>query len=451
MHDVVLTGFSAALVDAGTELRGGWLAVSDGRVAAHGRPGDPVPEAARVLDAGGRVVTPGMVNTHHHMFQNLTRSYGPAVNGSLFQWLTTLYPLWAGIDDEAVHWATWVGAAELLLGGCTTTSDHFYVHPRPGLVDAQVAAATEVGIRFYANRGSMSKSVKDGFLPPDSVVQDDETILADSERLIGRFHDPAPGAAVRVALAPCSPFTVDERLMVATAELAERHGVRLHTHLAEDADEARFTAETFGRSPVEHFEHVGWAHDRTWVAHFAFPTAAEAARLAAAGVGATHCPSSNMLICHGTADVPMLRVLGMPVGLGVDGSASTDHASMWLEARNALLLARFRGGPEAMSARDALDVATTGSARCLGWDDEIGHLRVGALADLVVWEMSPFALAGTGSDPIEALLRCGPATAWTTMVGGRCLVDEGRLTVPGAEQALAEHGRVSARLQGLLR
>ncbi|MFT4286352.1 8-oxoguanine deaminase [Nocardioides sp.] len=449
MHDSVIVNTSVVYVDHETELPGGWVAITGDRVAALGAAGEPVPPAQRVIDAGGRVLTPGLVNTHHHIFQNLTRSYAPAVNGSLFDWLTTLYPIWSRLDEEATYWATWVGMAELLLGGCTTTTDHFYVHPRPGLVDAQLKAAGDVGMRFLATRGSMSKSEKDGFLPPDSVVQDFDTIMADSERLIEAYHDPSPGAMTRVALAPCSPFTVDERLMVATAELAERHDVRLHTHLAEDVDEAAFCQEVYGRSPVEHFEHVGWAGPRTWVAHFAFPTAAEAARLAAAGVGASHCPSSNMLICHGTADVMGLRELGMAVGLGCDGSASTDHASLWLEARNALLLARFRGGPQAMTARDALDVATRGSATCLGWADETGHLRVGALADLVVWEMSPFALAGTGSDPIEALLRCGPATAWTTVVSGRLLVDEGRLTLPGADTALAEHRRISRSLQDL--
>jgi cytosine/adenosine deaminase-related metal-dependent hydrolase len=450
MHDIVVTNFSAAYIDAATELpSGGWIAVDGTRVSALGGSGDPRPPARRTMDAGGRVVTPGLINTHHHIYQNLTRSYRPAVNGSLFQWLTTLYPIWARLDEEAIYWSTWVGLAELLLGGCTTTSDHLYVHPRPRLIDAQVKAAADVGMRFYATRGSMSRSQKDGFLPPDSVVQDADQILADSERLIGAFHDPSPGALVRVALAPCSPFTVDEPLMAATAELAAKHDVRLHTHLAEDRDELAFTRQMYGRATVEHFEHVGWAHDRSWVAHFVFPTDDEAARLATAGVGVAHCPSSNMLICHGTADVMGLRSLGMAVGLGCDGSASTDHASLWMEARTALLLARYRGGPQAMGARDALDVATNGSARCLGWDDEIGQLRAGALADLVVWDMSPFALAGTGSDPIEALLRCGPARAWITMVGGRMLVEDGELRVPGAEAALSSHRAITRALQGL--
>ncbi|MFT3714834.1 MAG: 8-oxoguanine deaminase [Gordonia sp. (in: high G+C Gram-positive bacteria)] len=451
MHDIVVTGFSAAYIDHDTELpSGGWLAVTDGRVAALGGPADPRPPAKQVIDAQGQVLTPGLVNTHHHIFQNLTRSFGPAVNSSLFEWLTTLYPIWSRLDDEAVHWSSWVGTAELLLGGCTTTSDHFYVHPREGLMDAQIEAVRRTGIRFYANRGSMSKSRKDGFLPPDEAVQSSETILADSERVIEKFHDPKPGAMVRVALAPCSPFTVDEELMVETAGMAERYDVRLHTHLAEDGDEAAFCQETFGRSPVEHFEHVGWASPRTWVAHFAYPSADEAERLAHAGVSATHCPSSNMLICGATADTRNLRSIGMPVGIGVDGSASTDHASMWLETRNALLLARLKRGPQAMTARDALDMATRGSAANLGWSDEIGHLNVGALADLVIWQMSPFSLAGSGSDPIEALLRCGPATAWLTMVAGQVLVADGRLLNPDAPTALTEHARISRRLQALV-
>ncbi|WUI00941.1 amidohydrolase family protein [Spirillospora sp. NBC_00431] len=449
MHDLVVRDISGAYIDHGLELRDGWIAVKDGRISALGQGGEPRPAARRVVDAGGRVVTPGLVNTHHHIFQNLTRSYGPAVNGSLFEWLTALYPIWSRLDEEATYWSTWVGLAELLLGGCTTSSDHFYMHPRPRLVDAQVRAATDIGYRFYVTRGSLTLSEKDGFLPPDRAVQSHDEVMADSERIIAAYHDPGPGAMTRVALAPTALFLVHERLMVETAELAERRGVRLHTHLAEDTDEEEFCRRAFARSPVEQFEHVGWATDRTWVAHFAYPAEREARRLAAAGVGAAHCPSSNMLICNSTADVPWLRSLGMPVGLGCDGSSSTDHASLWMEARNCLLLARFRGGSQAMTARDAIDVATRGSARCLGWEDEIGHLRVGALADLVVWDMSPFALAGSGSDPIEALLRCGPATAWITMVGGRCLVEDGRLSLPGAETALAEHRRISRSWQGL--
>ncbi|MFT4042714.1 MAG: amidohydrolase family protein [Gordonia sp. (in: high G+C Gram-positive bacteria)] len=448
MIDLLIRNAGHLYIRAGEEIWGSaWLAIHDGRVHSYGGATVPEPAARDTVDVGGRPVTPGLINTHHHMFQNLTRSFGGAVNGSLFEWLTTLYPMWARLDQESAYESTWIAIAELLLGGCTTSMDHGYVHPRPGLVDAQIAAARDIGFRFYPTRGSMSRSQDDGFLPPREVVQDADTILEDSERLIRDFHDRLPGATIRIGLAPCAPFTVGDDIMRETAALAERHSVRLHTHLAEDRDEEAFCRENYGRSPVEHFEDLGWATDRTWVAHFAYPTDAEAQRLAAAGVGVSHCPSSNMLICGAAAKVQQLRAWGMPVGIGCDGSASTDHASLWLEARTALLLGRFFGGPQAMTSRDALDVATIGSARCLGWEDEIGHLAVGALADLVAWDIHPIALAGALTDPVEALLRCGPGRAWTTIVGGRVLVDSGELRLTGVDEHLARHTRLATAMQ----
>ncbi|MFC8126957.1 8-oxoguanine deaminase [Streptomyces sp. NPDC057302] len=439
---------SLLVVDGGRELPGGWVAITDGRVSAVGTPGSE-PAARRTVSAGGRLVTPGLVNTHHHIYQNLTRSYAPAVNGSLFDWLTTLYPLWAALDEEAVHVSAYVGMAELLMGGCTTSMDHLYVHPRPRLVDAEIRAAQDIGFRFHATRGSMTRSVDDGGLPPRSVTQAEEEVLADSERLIAAHHDPEPGALVRVALAPCSPFSVTKELMRATAELAERHDVRLHTHLAEDPDEDAYCQEVYGCRPVEYFEDAGWMSERTWVAHCIHPDDAELRRLAAAGVGVAHCPSSNMLIGGGTARVRDMRDLGLPVGIGCDGSASTDHASLWMETRAALLLGRYRGGPTAMTARDALDMATRGSAQCLGRADELGHLRPGACADLVVWDTHEVALAGALSDRVEAWLRCGPARAWTTVVAGRVLVDRGEPVLPGLADALRDHARIARRMQGV--
>ncbi|MFB6939123.1 8-oxoguanine deaminase [Streptomyces chartreusis] len=435
------------VVDSGWEIPGGWLAVSDGRVTGVG-PAGSEPEARTTVRASGRLVTPGLINTHHHIYQNLTRSYAPAVNGSLFDWLTTLYPIWARLDEEGAYVSAYVGMAELLMGGCTTSSDHLYVHPRPRLVDAEIRAARDIGFRFHATRGSMTRSVEDGGLPPRSVTQTEDEVLADSERLIGAYHDPGPGALVRVALAPCSPFSVTRSLMTATAELAERHDVRLHTHLAEDHDEDTYCLETYGCRPVEYFEETGWMSDRSWVAHCIHPDDAELRRLAAAGVAVAHCPSSNMLIGGGTARVREMRELGLPVGIGCDGSASTDHASLWMETRAALLLGRYRGGPGAMTARDALDIATRGSARCLGRDDELGHLRPGACADLVVWDLHEVALAGALSDPVEAWLRCGPARAWTTVVGGRILVDRGEPRLAELAEALRAHGRVARAMQG---
>ncbi|HEY9312271.1 8-oxoguanine deaminase [Williamsia sp.] len=446
MYDTLFRDIGHLMLEPGSETSNAWLAVSDGRVAAVGTAGTE-PEAAETRSLGGRLVTPGLINTHHHIYQNLTRSYGPVVNGSLFDWLTGLYPIWSMLDEEAVYVSTYIGLTELLLGGCTTSTDHLYVHPRPNLIDAQIRAADDIGFRFYPTRGSMSLSVKDGGLPPDSVTQTADVILEDSERLVKRYHDPKPGAMIRIGLAPCSPFSVDDTLMRATAELAEKHDVRMHTHLAEDTDEHTFCLEKYGRTPVEHFEDVGWAGPRSWVAHFIFPSDVEARRLATAGVGVAHCPSSNMLIGGGTARVQTLREHGVAVGLGCDGSASTDHASMWLEARTALLLARFQGGPTAMTARNALDIATVGSARCLGWDDELGQLTVGSVADLVAWHLDPVSLAGALSDPVEALLRCGPGRAWTTVVNGKVVVDEGQPISAVLPDMLREHRRIATRMQ----
>lgn len=433
------------------EIPGGWVAVADGFVVGLGGPGDEPPKAVMTLSAKGCLVTPGLVNTHHHIYQNLTRSFAPAVNGTLFEWLTTLYPVWAGLDEEAAYLSAWVGLAELALGGCTTTTDHLYVHPRGGgdLIAAEISAATELGMRFHPTRGSMSLSAKDGGLPPDSVVQDDDEILADSERLVSTFHDPSPGSMLQIALAPCSPFSVTSELMRRTAELAERLEVRLHTHLAEDPDEDRYALERFSKRTIEHFEDVGWMTSRTWVAHCIYPDAGEIVRLGRAGVGVAHCPSSNMMIAGGIAPVAELSAAGCPVGIGCDGSASTDHASLWMEARTALLQGRLRGGPTAMGARRALEIATRGSAACLGRDGEIGQLAVGSVGDLVCWPLEGIAFAGALSDPIEAWLRCGPVQARHTVVAGRPVVRDGRLVTDGVEDILGRHRRVASRLQGL--
>jgi cytosine/adenosine deaminase-related metal-dependent hydrolase len=434
------------------ELAGGWVAITDGLVSALGSSLEEPPAATRTLDASGCLVTPGLVNTHHHIFQNLTRSYRPVVNGSLFTWLRGLYPIWANLDEEAVYLAAWIGCAELLLGGCTTTTDHLYVHPRSGgdLLTAEIVGAAEVGMRFHPTRGSMSLSVKDGGLPPDSVVQDDDTILAASEEAVLRHHDPAWGAMTRIALAPCAPFTVTPRLMRASAELAEKLDVRLHTHLAEDPDEDAYALSTFGRRTIDQFESLGWMTDRTWVAHCIYPNDEEIVRLGKAGVGVAHCPSSNMLIGGGgMAPVREFREAGVPVGLGCDGSASTDSASLWLEARMTLLLGRQRHGPTGMSARDALEIATLGSAACLGRTGEIGTLTVGAAGDLVCWPQEGILFAGAHTDPIEAWLRCGPSAARHTVVNGRVVVESGQLVSSATDEMLTRHAAVSRRLQGL--
>jgi cytosine/adenosine deaminase-related metal-dependent hydrolase len=426
----------------GDEIVGGWVSVTDGLVSAIGVPGGE-PAGDHVVSARGCLVTPGLINTHHHIFQNLTRAFAPVVNATLFDWLTTLYPVWSRLDEEAAYVSAWIGLAELALGGCTTTSDHLYVHPRPGLIDAEIAAAREVGLRFHPTRGSMSLSQKDGGLPPDSVVQADDEILADSERLIESYHDPSSGSMLRIALAPCSLFSVSPELMRATAELAEQHDVRLHTHLAEDPDEDRFCIARFGRRPIEHFEEVGWAGERAWVAHCVYPNQDEIRRLGGWGTGVAHCPSSNMMIARGIAPVHELREAGVPVGLGCDGSASTDHASLWLEARTALLLGRLRHGPTNMSARKVLQMATVGSASCLGRAGELGVIVSGAPADLVVWPLEGVQFAGAHSDPVEAWLRCGPVSARHTIVNGQLVVGDGQIARPGLEEMLERHHKIS--------
>jgi len=439
----------ATVDDERREIAGGWVAITDGLVSGVGGPGTE-PPAAEVLRADGCLVTPGLINTHHHIYQNLTRSYRPATRSDLFGWLTELYPLWSRLDEEAAYLSAWIGLAELALGGCTTSTDHLYVHPTGGgdLITAEITAATELGMRFHPTRGSMSLSQKDGGLPPDSVVQDDDTILADSERLVAQHHDPSWGAMVRIALAPCSPFSVTPELMTATAELAERLDVRLHTHLAEDPDEDTFCLETYGVRPIEHFEAVGWGSDRAWVAHCIYPNEAEIARLGTWGTGVAHCPSSNMMIGGGgIAPVAEYRAAGVPVGLGCDGSSSTDSASLWMEARNALLLGRLRRGPASTGARDALEIATRGSAGCLGREGELGQLSVGAVGDLVCWPLEGVAFAGAISDPVEAWLRCGPVSARHTVVAGNPVVRDSVLVHPEVEDRLARHRKAAEALQ----
>jgi len=439
----------ATLDDERRELAGGWVAITDGLVEAVGT--GPAPAATTRIDAGDCLVTPGLVNTHHHLFQNLTRAYPPMTDKPLFGWLQSLYPLWAAIDTEEIHVSAWVGLAELALSGCTTSTDHLYLHPRGAgdLLTAEIEAARDLGIRFHPTRGSMSLSEKDGGLPPDSVVADDDEILAACEDAVARHHDSSFGAMTRIALAPCSPFTVTEELMVRTAELAERLDVRLHTHFAENDEDDAFSLEHFGCRPMEYLERTGWVSDRVWVAHCVKPNADEIRRLGAAGVGAAHCPSSNLILASGIAPIVELRAAGVHVGLGVDGSSSADAASLWLEARQAMLLAKLRDGAAAGTARMALEVATLGGAACLGRTGELGVLRPGAVGDVAVWSLTGPRFAGGLADPIEAWLRCGPASARDTIVHGHPIVRDGELCHPGVDEMLSAHARLARRLQRL--
>jgi cytosine/adenosine deaminase-related metal-dependent hydrolase len=431
------------------ELDGGWVAIADGLVVAVGT-GEP-PPATAVLDATDCLVTPGLVNAHHHLFQNLTRAFPPMTDKPLFGWLQSLYPRWRGLDTDSVHVSSWVGLAELALAGCTTSTDHLYLHPHGAgdLLTAEIEAAADLGVRFHPTRGSMSLSVKDGGLPPDDVVADDDEILAACEEAVHRHHDRTFGAMTRIALAPCSPFSVTEDLMVRTAELAERLDVRLHTHFAENAEDDEFSLATFGCRPMEYLERTGWCSDRTWVAHCVMPDHDEIHRLGAAGVGVAHCPSSNMILSSGIAPVVDLRRAGVHVGLGVDGSSSADSASLWLEARQAMLLAKLRDGAGAGTARMALEMATLGGAGCLGRLGELGTLSVGAVGDVAVWPLTGPSFAGAIADPIEAWLRCGPVAARHTVVHGRAVVVDGRLTSPQLPEMLADHDRHARRIQAL--
>ncbi len=430
------------------EIRDGFIYAEDGVIKSIGSCPPPRLRPARTIDAKGCIAVPGLINTHHHLYQTLTRAVRIAADAELFEWLKALYPMWANLDEEAVYISALVGMAELMLSGCTTTSDHHYVFPKnqPKLIDAQIAAARKIGIRFHATRGSMSVGRSKGGLPPDSVVQDQDTILADCERVIGKYHNPAPGAMVRVALAPCSPFSVSKELMQKTAEMAERYDVRLHTHLAETRDEERYCREHFGLRPLDLLESVGWMSDRTWIAHGIHFTPSEVKRLGKNGVGVAHCPTSNMRLGSGLAPVLRLLDAGCPVGLGVDGSASNDSSNMLGEARQSLLLNRLGHGAAAMSVKQALRLATVEGARCLGRED-IGRLDCGRQADVALFDLNQLSCSGA-EDPVSALLLCFPNPVRTLVIQGRVVVEDGRLSTVALPRLLRHHRRIAARITG---
>ncbi|MHB1129411.1 MAG: 8-oxoguanine deaminase [Ilumatobacteraceae bacterium] len=440
----------ATVDDQRREIPGGWVAITNGLISGVGHGGSE-PTAKTIIDATDCLVTPGLVNAHHHMYQNLTRAYPPMTNAPLFGWLQTLYPLWSTLDEESVFVSAWVALAELALSGCTTTSDHLYVHPKGAgdLLAAEIAAAVELGMRFHPTRGSMSLSQKDGGLPPDSVVQDHDLILAESQRAVELHHDRSHGAMVRIALAPCSPFSVTKQLMIESARLAEQLDVRLHTHFAENVEDDAFSLATFGCRPTEYLEEVGWCSDRAWVAHCVMPNPDEVQRLGRARIGVAHCPSSNLILSSGISPVVDLRAAGVHVGLGVDGSSSADSASLWLEARQAMLLAKLRSGPSSSTARMALEIATRGGAGCLGRVGEIGEISLGAVGDLAVWSLTGPQFAGAIADPIEAWLRCGPVSVRDTIVHGHVVVRGGQLVSTRVDEMLAQHRRLASRMQQL--
>jgi len=431
-----------------TILHGGFVYAEGGEIKQIGTRLPETLRPDRTITAPCAVAIPGLVNTHHHLYQTLTRACTASADVELFDWLRALYPLWARLDEEAVHVAATVGMAELLLSGCTTTSDHHYVFPdgQAKLIDAEIAAAREIGIRFHPTRGSMSVGQSGGGLPPDCVVQDEDAILADCERLIGKYHDPAPGSMLRIALAPCSPFSVSPELMLRTAALAERYQVRLHTHLAETRDEEAYCLGRFAKRPLDLLSDAGWLGGNTWLAHGIYFNDREIDRLGSAGVGIAHCPSSNMRLGSGIAPVIRLRRAGCPVGLGVDGSASNDSSHMLAEARQALLLNRLAHGAAALSVRQALRMATVEGARCLGRDD-IGSLEPGKRADVALFDLRDVGYSGA-EDGLSALLLCAPGRVETLVVNGRVVVEDHQVRTIALEPVLTRHRRIAARLVG---
>ncbi len=444
----VLEGCYLATVDAaGTEHESGHIVLEGGRIAAVGPGRAPLqPPGTVVIDAAGSLVTPGLVNTHHHLYQWITR--GLAQDSTLFGWLTTLYPLWARIDAETVHASAAANLAWLALTGCTTSTDHHYVFPAAGgdCLAAEITAATEIGVRFHPARGSMDLGQRHGGLPPDSVVEDRDAILAATEAAIDTWHDPSFDAMTRIAVAPCSPFSVTQGLMRDAADLARRKGVRLHTHLAETLDEESFCQEQFGMTPAEYADDLGWLGPDVWLAHCVHLSDAAVARFGATGTGVAHCPTSNGRVGAGAAPLADLLAAAVPVGLGVDGAASNESGQMADELRQALLVARVRGGPSALTVRQALAMATSGGARCIGREQELGSLEVGKLADVAVWRVDDLAGAGI-ADPVAALV-LGTPVLERLYVGGRPVVADGRLVTADESQLAAAAVCAAARLRG---
>ena len=441
MRRLYTSGWIVTCDDAGTEHPSGWLLVEGGLVVGVGDEAEP--EADERIDLAGAVVTPGLVNTHHHLYQTLTRAR--AQQADLFSWLRELYPVWAGIDAEAEHAAARAGLAELALSGCTTVFDHHYVFPKgqTGIVEAEVAAARELGIRIVASRGSMDLGVSDGGLPPDELVEEIDAVLSDTERLVGELHEPGPGAHVQIAVAPCSPFSVTRKLMEESAALARRHGLPLHTHLAETVEEEAYCMELYGCTPVEYLTDLGFIGGDVWCAHCVHLSSDDIEDFGASGTGVAHCPTSNLRLGAGVAPVRELIDAGVRVGLGVDGSASNERSDLLFEVKQALLVARGRGGPGAMTAREALRLGTRGGAQTLGRAD-IGSLEAGKCADFAVWRTDGLELGGA-DDPVAGLVLSGPHRVDRLVVGGEDVVRGGALVRADEADIAREHRRAAAR------
>jgi 8-oxoguanine deaminase len=442
--------------DQRREISGGGLFIRDGWIEQVGSSSELPQTADTVLDLDNHIILPGLVNTHHHFYQTLTRAVPAAQDANLFNWLKTLYPIWARMTPRDIFLSTQTALAELALSGCTTASDHLYLFPNGSRLDDEIEAARTVGLRLHASRGSMSLGESQGGLPPDSVVDTEEHILADSQRVIERYHDPKPGAMVRIVLAPCSPFSVTTELMRQSAVLAREYHVHLHTHLAETQDEEAFCLERFGLRPVAYMQSVDWVGPDVWFAHSVHVGADEARLYAETGCGVAHCPSSNMRLGSGIAPLWEFRRHRVKVGLGVDGSASNDSSHLLAEVRQAMLLARLRAGlmgaslsttdaPPLLTAREALELGTRGGAAVLGRND-IGSLAVGKCADFFAIDLNRLDYAGALHDPVAAVVFCAPVQADYTVVNGKVIVDRGRLCTVDTGRLVGEHNQAARRL-----
>ncbi len=429
------------------EIRNGYVLVEGNRIADVGSDATGI-DADEVVAGQGKLLMPGMVNTHHHLYQSLFRNVPGASDAKLFDWLVFLYEKWKQLGEEAMRISSAVACSELLLSGATTTTDHCYLFPRGGgrILDADIQGARHAGIRFHPCRGSMSLSKKDGGLPPDSVVQTEAEILDDCRRVIEAYHDNSSLSMLRIALAPCSPFSVTTDLMRESVRLAEAYGVLLHTHLAETRDEETFCLKRFGMRPVELMEDLGWLRDDVWFAHLVVLSDSDIDRLGRAHVGMAHCPSSNMTLGSGIARVAEMCASGIEIGIAVDGSASNDTSNMIREVRQAMLLQRVRYGAEALSARDALYMATMGGAKVLHRGDEIGSIEPGKAADLVGFDMTDIAFAGAQSDPVAAIVHCAADRVDFSMVNGEWRVTDGRLVDEQLYHLIPLHNEISLRL-----
>jgi cytosine/adenosine deaminase-related metal-dependent hydrolase len=432
------------------------LLIKDGFIQSIGEDLIPPETVDEVLDLSDHIVFPGLVNTHHHFYQTLTRAVPKAQNANLFNWLVTLYPIWARLTPEDIRISTQTALTELALSGCTTASDHLYLFPNGSKLDDEIHAAAVVGLRLHASRGSMSLGESKGGLPPNSVVDTEEHILKDSQRLIETYHDPNPGSMVQIVLAPCSPFSVTTELMRQSAQLAREYGVQLHTHLAETKDEEDFCLEKFGYRPVGYMQSVDWVGDDVWFAHSVHVNHDEMQLYAQTGCGVAHCPGSNMRLASGIAPIMQLRKLGVDVGIGVDGSASNDNSHLLGEARLAMLLSRVGAGlegasrsgeaaPPLMSARQALELATRGGAAVLGRDD-IGSLEVGKCADLIAINLNRLDYAGALHDPVAAAVFCTPQNVDLNIVGGKVIVKDGQMVNLNAPDLVQKHNQAAKRL-----